>query len=103
MPTTDKKINSFYKLSKDYDLLYQHICQGHIIAAFVDYNFVGSTTPPSRDICKIRRFKEYDIQFGSRGIGYGDVTDYFKGTHSELNLFLSECSRMNLEWINTKN
>lgn len=91
----------FYNLSKDYELLYTKICAGSEIACFVNYNFrsLEGKYPPSRDICLIRRRKEYNIDFLARGISYGGVDDFAKNKYSEKELFLSECKRMNVEWI----
>jgi len=89
-----------YNLSKDYEELYKMLCKNNtVVVGFVDYNFQNSTAPPSRDVCKIRRFKEYDISFGARGIGYGSVSDYFKATKTEKEVFLEECKMLNLEYI----
>jgi hypothetical protein len=91
----------FYNLSKDYDLLYSKICDGYEIACFVNYNLrsLEDKYPPMRDICLIRRRKAYDIDFLARGISYGSVSDYDKDKYSEKELFLSECERMDVEWI----
>lgn len=91
----------FYNLSKDYELLYTKICEGSEIACFVNYNFrsLEGKYPPSRDICLIRRRKEYNIDFLARGISYGGVDDFAKNKYSEKELFLSECERMDVEWI----
>lgn len=91
----------FYNLSKDYELLYNKVCEWNEIACFVNYSFrsLEGKYPPSRDICLIRRRKKYDIDFLARGISYGGVSDFGKNTHSEKSLFLSECERMDVEWI----
>lgn len=96
-----KNKKQFYNLSKDYELLFDKICEGIEIACFVDYSFrsLEEKHPPCRDICLVRRRKEYDIDFLARGISYGSVCDFDKDEHSEKNLFLSECKRMNVEWI----
>jgi hypothetical protein len=92
---------NFYFLSKEYKVLYDLLCEGYEIAAFVDYQFksLEGKYPPSRDICRVRRRSEYDIDFGARGISYGSVSSYFKDKKTEFELFLSECERMNVEWI----
>lgn len=94
-----KKI--FYNLSKDYELLYEKICDGNEVACFVNYNLRGfeDTHPPCRDICVIKRRKAYDIDFLARGISYGSVSDYWKDTNTEKEVFLTECERMCVDWI----
>lgn len=96
-----KNKKQFYNLSKYYDLLYSKICDGYEIACFVNYNFrsLEGISPPSRDVCLIRRKGEYDIDFLAKGISYGCVSDYDKDKYSEKELFLSECKRMHVEWI----
>lgn len=93
--------NNFYNLSKNYHRLYFHLCQGKTVVGFVNYQFRGmeGKHPPSRDTCKIVRRNPYDISFGARGIEYGSISDYFADKETEYNLFLSECERMNVEWI----
>ncbi len=99
MEKEPKKI--FYNLSKDYELLYSKICKGNEIACFVNYSFrsLEGKHPPSRDICLIRRRKEYDIDFLARGISYGSVSDYWKDKNTEKEVFVSECKIMDIEWI----
>jgi len=90
-----------YTLSKDYEKLYELICQGHIAACFVDYSY-RDDSKPFRDIAKIRRFEEYDIQVGARGIEYGSIRTFHKEEGTEKQLFIQQCQRMNLEWIDDK-
>ncbi len=99
MEKETKKI--FYNLSNNYELLYKNICDGNEVACFVDYQFRGleNKYPPSRDICVVKRRKEYDIDFLVRGMSYGSVSDYWKDKNTEKEVFLSECERMNIEWI----
>ena len=98
----EKSKNEFYNLSKDYDLLYDNIYEGNKIACFVNYNFRGleDKYPPCRDICLVTKKKDFHIDFLARGISYGFVDDYFKDNHTEKEVFISECKRMELEWIN---
>lgn len=91
-----------YRLSKDYDVLYKLLTGDFIAVGFVDYRFHGEdeSIPASRDVVKIRRNKEYDISISARGIQYGGVDRYFKGLQkTERQLFVEDCERMNLEWI----
>lgn len=92
-----------YNFSRDYVQLHELLCDGFIAVGFVNYSFNGSEAAISRDVCKIRRFDAYDIQFGARGIGYGGVSDYLKDTKTELDIFIEECERMELDWINPLN
>jgi hypothetical protein len=87
-----------YKFSNDYDLMYFYLLQGNEIICYVNYQYSKSDTV-MRDICRCKKFKDYDIKFLARGIQYGDVSDYFKDKHTEKELFIIECERMNLEWI----
>lgn len=97
----------YYNLSKDYNKLYRFLV--HIpdldettqICAFVDHVWHGEDMPPSRDICKIIRFSEWDIQFQARGVGYGSVKEWkrSKAMLSERESFIEECKSLNLEWI----
>ena len=94
--------NNFYNLSTDYNLLYDNICKGNKIACFVNYNFrvLEGKYPPCRDICLVVKTTDFDIDFLARGISYGMVSDYFKDSYTEKEVFISECKRMELEWIN---
>ncbi len=87
-----------YNLSKDYELLYKKICEGHEAFCLVNYD-LRDGKEPLRDPAKVRRFGEYDIQVGARGIGYGDVRTFHKDRGTEQELFIKECQRMNLEWV----
>jgi len=88
-----------YKLSKDYDKLFQLICENNKVAAFVDYK-PGKEFTECRDICTIKRFNERgDIQISSRGIGYGGVYEIDVNKNNEKDLFIDACKSLNLEWI----
>lgn len=87
-----------YNLSKDYDLLYKLLCDGHVIACFVDFAYRGDPKR-YRDICKAKRWHEYEMQFQSRGMTYGSVDRWQKDKGSEKDLMIEECKRMNLEFI----
>lgn len=73
------------------------ISKGLIVPCFVDYDWRDGSTP-SRDIAKVRRFKENDIQIGARGIQYGGVEDFSLHGRTEFEAFAEECNRMNLEY-----
>lgn len=91
-----------YNLSKDYEKLYNLILDGSIIAGYVDYQFASlvGKCEPSRDVCNIKKIDK-TIIIGARGIQYGGVDNYeikhFK--KSEKELFIIDCNRMNLEFI----
>jgi hypothetical protein len=90
-----------YKLSKDYNLLFDKLVVGEELVGFVDYQFTSlkGKYDPSRDVCKIIRKGQFDINLGARGISYGSISELFSDTHSELELFVLECKRLNLLWI----
>lgn len=86
-------------LSRDYEALYEHLKAGMEPFCLVDYDWVGAEKP-SRDVARVHRFKEWDIQIGARGIGYGQLMSMDKAIHaSELDALKAECERMNLEWV----
>lgn len=92
---------SYYKYSKDYKKLFELICQGERIPAFVNYRFgVLDSDEPMRDICLIKRRRSWDVDFGVRGVGYGDIMDMDKKKHdNELDAFEKECKRLDVEYI----
>lgn len=92
---------SAYTFSKDYQKLYELLCNGIEVACYVDYQFRTSVDkyPPSRDICKAKKRGEYDIYFGVRGIEYGSVSEFHKEEDSEFELLKLECERMNVWFI----
>lgn len=89
-----------YTLSKDYNLLFSFVEAGHQPLAFVDYKW-DKESNPLRDVCRIRRHEPFHIDFGVRGMSYGSVDKWDKedGGKSERSLFITECIRMNLEWV----
>lgn len=91
-----------YTLSKDYEKLYQLVKSGETVVCFVDHRWVDGEI--SRDICKCTYSAEYeDFVFGVRGTQYGGVYSFSLedpgNWDEEKKLFLSECQRMNVEWI----
>lgn len=89
-----------YKLSKDYNLLYQLI-QTENVVCYVNYDFRRNQTDFVRDICQCKRTKANDITFVSRGHEYGSVSKWeieLEKT-TELDLFLSECKSLDVEFI----
>lgn len=90
-----------YNLSQNYELLYQLICQGNQLACYVNYESgrIIPDRPAPRDICKVWREKEFDIDFVARGISYGSVRSYDAKKGTEKEGFLRECVRMNVEFI----
>lgn len=89
-----------YALSKDFDKLYDLICEGNTVVGFVDYKF-QLDGKVFRDVCKITRYKENNINIGARGMRYGSVDDFdlYLDTHTERSVFISVCIYCNLEWI----
>jgi len=65
-----------YKLSKDYEKLYQLICDKKRVVAFVDYKFRGNDDHVIRDVCLVERRKNNSIVTFARGIGYSEVYDW---------------------------
>lgn len=83
----------------DYDRLYDQLkadvnCR---IVCYVDYNTRSKNPDGSpyilRDICSI--WGE-NMEFGSRGIGYGSVR-FIPGDYKEN--FIELCKQMNVEWL----
>lgn len=87
-----------YKLSRDYKKLFELICEGHVAAAFVDYQFREDGTV-FRDICQIKRHKPYSINICARGISYGDIYPFMESDGAEEDVFIRSCAATNLEWI----
>ena len=90
-----------YKLSKDYNLLYQLIETGAIVC-FVNYDFTRSRTDFARDVCQCKRTKSNEITFVSRGHEYGSVSKWEIEVEkaTELDLFLCECKSLDVAFIN---
>jgi hypothetical protein len=94
------KFKSPYKLSTNYTELYALICEGHEIPCFVDYSFRDDDLVKYRDVCRVRRRAEFDISFGARGIGYGDISSWHKEQGSrEIDIFVELCKSLNVEFI----
>ena len=89
-----------YKLSKDYNLLYQLI-QTNSIVCFVNYDFSRSGSDFARDICQCKRTKSNEIAFVSRGHEYGSVSKWEIEVEktTELDLFLCQCKLLNVAFI----
>lgn len=89
-----------YRFSKNYTELFELISVGHEVPCFVDYSFRDDDTRKYRDICRVRRFKEFEISFGARGIGYGDVSSWHKENgEREIDAFTDLCKMLNVEFI----
>jgi hypothetical protein len=94
------KFTSPYKMSINYTELFDLICEGHEIPCFVDYSFRDDDVRKYRDICRVRRFAEFEISFGARGIGYGDVSSWHKEQGvREIDYFVELCKSLNVEFI----
>lgn len=89
-----------YKLSNDYNLLFDMLVAGYEALGYVDYKFVGHDLV-FRDPCRIARRKEWDINFGVRGMSYASIYDFdrdhWKG--DERSIFVRTCENLNLDWI----
>lgn len=88
-------------LSRDYNALYDLLCKGGEAMGYVDMKWPhdGSIT---RDVCKVVRFKEWDIDMLARGVGYGNVRKWeHRPTNgmSEREALIHECQRLNLEFL----
>ncbi len=81
-----------YKLSKDYKHLYNLICNGYIVAGFVDYT-IREAIKPYRDIVKIERREPYYIDIGVRGISYGSVHKFMEKEGEEETIFIKHCKK----------
>lgn len=87
-------------MSRNYTQLFDLICEGHEIPCIVDYSFRDDDVRKYRDICRVRRFKEFEISFGARGIGYGDVSSWHKEEGKiEIDYFTELCESLNIEYI----
>ena len=89
-------VNNPYLLSRDYDRLLALLAERKEIVCFVDYNFFGSTSEPSRDVCSARCFEDDNyIRISARGVQYNNALVQL----SERDKFIQDCERMNLEFI----
>jgi hypothetical protein len=87
-------------MSRNYTQLFDLICDGHEIPCFVDYSFRDDDLRKYRDISKVRRICEFQISFGVRGIGYGDVSSWHKENgEREIDAFTNLCKMLNVEFI----
>lgn len=90
----ETKKEADYKLSKDYDRLYDFICTGKVAVGFVDYKFT-SIEKVYRDVCKIRQNTSYGISVSVRGCCYFEI----KQRENRKELFVELCEADNLEFI----
>ena len=91
-----------YKLSRDYNKLFNLICDKKRIVGFVDYDFNRDEKIICRDICTIQRHGEYEIQISARGICYCSVDPWHKEDWVDLTekeVFGKICEAINLEFI----
>ena len=94
------KFTSPYRMSRNYTQLFELICVGHEIPCFIDYSFRDDDKVKHRDICRVRRRGSFDISFGARGIGYGDISSWHKENgERELDAFDDLCQMLNVEFI----
>ena len=89
-----------HKLSRDYDKLFEIICNNNQVAAFVDYSFDKNDPNPCRDICKVRRVSYFQIQIAARGIAYASIDPWIEESGwDEREYFKRTCELINLEFI----
>lgn len=92
-----------YTFLKDYEKLYRFICDGGIAVGFCSYtrmNNEGVFELIGRDVCKIERRKEFDINIGVRGISYAGIMPFEKKHGiSEYEMFRRDCLNVDLEFI----
>ena len=93
-----KQFKTPYKLSKNYEKLFQLICDDNEMVAFVDYEFKTDKTIVCKDVCTVRRHEPFRINMGVRGITYASV-DSWDNEYKEKDLFIAICKSVNLEWI----
>ncbi len=88
-----------YYLSTNYEQLYISLCEGKKPVCYVDHTFNGREEP-MRDICECRIKQDGSICFGVRGHQYGGVDEWeFKIESERKHLFIEDCKRLNVEWI----
>lgn len=83
--------------SKDYTRLYEKINKGEIVPCFVDYKSFN-LKKVYRDVASIRKRPDNSIDIGVRGISYGGVSEWHLKDITELEAFIYECERLNLEY-----
>jgi len=88
-----------YQFSRDYSRLFDLICDGQVIAGWVDYGTKHGMNPPLRDVVKIERRAPFDIYIGVRGICYTDLGAHDREKGQEREVFTERCKSVNLEWI----
>lgn len=93
------------KLSRNYSLLFDLVCAGHDVLAFVDYRWHGDgpETEPLRDPCSVRRHGEWKISIAARGICYGGLYPFQKekAGRTEREQFIAVCEHNNIEFHET--
>jgi len=88
-----------YKFSTDYESLYEKVNNGMEVAAFVDFTRPEIHDLICRDVCAIKKRKDWDISIGVRGYSYGGVYYNNEDGRGEKEQFIDECKRLNLKWI----
>jgi hypothetical protein len=89
-----------YNLSKDYEKLYDLICNNNIIICFLDYEYNDNDIECKRDVAQIIKDKEGDILIYARGIIYESIYSSFQELPApKKELFIEICKKSNVEWI----
>lgn len=87
-----------YILSKDWERLYELLCAGYTIAAFVDFQYPDGCVV--QHICTIRRESPFQIFIHGYGIDYGSVRPFDEGQFdTELAALSRSCTHAHLQWI----
>lgn len=86
-----------YEVSKDYDLLWNLIKKENKnnIVVFVDYSYLNDTSPPCRDVAKLRN-NDNSLQISVRGMEY---SGWYLNNQPNLEQFKKFCEKINLTFI----
>lgn len=86
-----------YNYSKDYYALYEFICAGNEALCLVNsgYDLDG------RGVCKCKKHNDFIISFKNTGHYFGGIyrEKQKSESDSEKDLFIKECTNLNVEWI----
>lgn len=94
-----------YKLSTDYDRLYELIQEGQEVVCWIDYTFdFENEIRIYRDTCSAKKHPNVTM-FQSRGYGYICINrwDYEDLKMSELEYLKKICEKKNVEFFDPQN
>lgn len=80
-----------YKTSKDYEKLYKLVCEGFQAICYTDHYWTDMSA--TRQLCLAHKH-DYEITLENVHNLYARVD-----MHKQKDKFISECERLNLEWI----